>query len=367
LLIFFLIFNEPIFCYIFAAIMDSLIHHLENKQELSAREIETAAEFLLDNHAPAEKKAHLLEALAKKGETAAEITGFVETFLAHAVNPHIHLLDLEGPTIDLCGTGGDHLNLFNVSTTTMFIVAAAGAVVVKHGNRGITSKSGGADVLEALGVRLDLSTEEFRDCLENVGAGFLFAPAYHPAFKAVAEARKLLGQRKIRTIFNLIGPLLNPARPECQLVGVFSRDLCPVFADILQRLGRDSAWVVNGSTAEGQSVDEVSLMGSTRICKAGSYQDQEDEEISPTDFGLRIATVSELQGGDAQENALILENILSGKETGPKRDIVLLNAATALACCGLSDHIGDGLDIARAALDDGSALEKLRLLQKHAR
>ncbi len=347
--------------------MDSLIHHLENKQELSAREIETAAEFLLDKNAPAEKKAHLLEALAQKGETAAEITGFVETFLAHAVNPHIHLLDLAGPTIDLCGTGGDHLNLFNVSTTTMFIVAAAGAVVVKHGNRGITSKSGGADVLEALGVRLDLSTEEFRDCLENVGAGFLFAPAYHPAFKAVAEARKLLGQRKIRTIFNLIGPLLNPARPECQLVGVFSRDLCPVFADILQRLGRDSAWVVNGSTADGQSVDEVSLMGATRICKAGSYQDQEDEEISPTDFGLRIATVSELQGGDAQENALILENILSGKETGPKRDIVLLNAATALASCGLSDHIGDGLDIARATLDDGSALEKLRLLQKHAR
>jgi anthranilate phosphoribosyltransferase len=346
--------------------MDSLIHHLEGGQELSSREIEVAAEFLLDPSASAEKKAHLLEALASKGETPAEIAGFVETFLEHAVNPHIHLLDLHGPTLDMCGTGGDHLNLFNVSTTAMFMAAAAGAVVVKHGNRGITSKSGGADVLEALGVRLDLTTDEFRECLDKAGLGFLFAPAYHPAFKAVAEARKLLGQRKIRTIFNLIGPLLNPARPECQLTGVFSRDLCPVFADILQRLGRDSAWVVNGGTADGRSVDEVSLMGPTRICKSGNYQDLEDEEICPEDFGLVVASVDDLQGGDARENAVILENILSGKECGPKRDIVLLNAAAALACAGLSDHIGDGLDIARETIRDGSAMEKLRLLQKHS-
>lgn len=347
--------------------MDSLIHHLEAKQDLSPREIESAAEFLLDVTGSAEKKAHLLEALAAKGETPTEIAGFVETFLQHAVNPHIHLLDLEGPTLDLCGTGGDHLNLFNVSTTSMFIAAAAGAVVVKHGNRGITSKSGGADVLEALGVRLDLSADEFRDCLSNAGVGFLFAPMYHPAFKAVAEARKLLGQKKVRTIFNLIGPLMNPARPECQMVGVFQRDLCPVFAEILQRLGRDSVWAVNGRTQEGHSVDEVSLMGDTRICKAGNYQDQEDEEICPEDFGLRRAHVTDLQGGDAAENAIILENILSGKETGPKRDIVLLNAATALACAGLSDHIGDGIEIARETIKDGSALEKLRLLQKHSR
>ena len=346
--------------------MDSLIHHLEGGQELSTREIEVAAEFLLDPSASAEKKAHLLEALAAKGETPAEIARFVETFLEHAVNPHIHLLDLQGPTLDMCGTGGDHLNLFNVSTTAMFIAAAAGAVVVKHGNRGITSKSGGADVLEALGVRLDLTTDGFRECLDKAGLGFLFAPAYHPAFKEVAEARKLLGQRKIRTIFNLIGPLLNPARPECQLTGVFSRDLCPVFADILQRLGRDSAWVVNGGTADGRSVDEVSLMGPTRICKSGNYQDLEDEEICPEDFGLAVASVDDLQGGDARENAVILENILSGKECGPKRDIVLLNAAAALACAGLSDHIGDGLDIARETIRDGSALEKLRLLQKHS-
>jgi anthranilate phosphoribosyltransferase len=347
--------------------MDSLIHHLDAGQELSAREIEVAAEFLLDAHGSAEKKAQLLESLSRKGETPAEIAGFVETFLGHAVNPHVNLLELEGPTIDLCGTGGDQLNMFNVSTTTMFLVAAAGAVVVKHGNRGITSKSGGADVLEALGIRLDLSTEEFRHSLDNAQCGFLFAPAYHPAFKAVVEARKLLGQRKVRTIFNLIGPLLNPARPECQMVGVFSREYCPVFAEILQRLGRDRAWVVNGNTQDGKAVDEVSLMGSTRICKTGRLQDLEDEEISPEDFGLNVASVDQLQGGDAQENAVILEDILSGKETGPKRDIVLLNAGTALACCGLSDHIADGIEIARETIKNGSALNKLRLLQKFCR
>ena len=347
--------------------MDSLIHQLEAKQDLSPREIESAAEFLLDTSASSEKKAHLLEALATKGETPAEIAGFVETFLQRAVNPHIHLLEFEGPTLDLCGTGGDRLNLFNVSTTTMFIAAAAGAVVVKHGNRGITSKSGGADVLEALGVRLDLSTDDFRACVENAGVGFLFAPLYHPAFKAVIEARKILGEKKIRTIFNLIGPLLNPARPECQLVGVYDRGLCPVFAEILQRLGRDSAWAVHGSTLDGKAVDEVSLMGPTWICKAGAYQDLEDEEITPEDFGLSLASVEELQGGDARENAVILEAILSGKETGPKRDIVLLNAAAALACAGLADHIGDGIELARETIRDGSALEKLRLLQRHAR
>ena len=347
--------------------MDSLIHQLEARQDLSQREIESAAEFLLDTSASSQKKAHLLEALAAKGETPAEIAGFVETFLQHAVNPHVHLLDLDGPTLDLCGTGGDRLNLFNVSTTTMFIAAAAGAIVVKHGNRGITSKSGGADVLEALGVRLDLSTDEFRDCLDKAGVGFLFAPIYHPAFKAVIDARKILGEKKIRTIFNLIGPLLNPARPECQMVGVYDRQLCPVFAEILQRLGRDSAWAVHGSTLDGKAVDEVSLMGPTWICKAGAYQDLEDEEITPDDFGMPTAAVEELQGGDARENAIILEAILSGQKTGPKRDIVLLNAAAALACAGLADHIGDGIEVARETIRDGSALEKLRLLQKHAR
>lgn len=347
--------------------MDALIHHLEEKQDLTSREVEVAAALLLDPAAPDAKKERLLEALALKGETAGEIAGFVEAFLQHAVDPHLGLLELEGPTLDVCGTGGDQLDLFNVSTTAMFIAAAAGAVVVKHGNRGITSKSGGADVLEALGVRIDLSADEFRGCIEKAGLGFMFAPIYHPAFKAIVPVRKALAARGVKTIFNLIGPLLNPARPECQLVGVFSRDLCPAFGEILQRLGRESAWVVHGTTGDGRSVDEVSLMGSTRIFKSGSMQEMDDEEVRPRDFGLKHAEVAELQGGDAKANAIILEDILAGRETGPKRDMVLMNSGAALACAGLADNMGDGIEISREMITSGAALEKLRLLQKASR
>jgi anthranilate phosphoribosyltransferase len=347
--------------------MDALIHHLEDKRELSDREIPVAANLLLDPAVPDSKKARLLEALAAKGETSAEIAGFVETFLEHAVDPHVGLLDLDGPTLDVCGTGGDQLNLFNVSTTAMFIVAAAGAVVVKHGNRGITSKSGGADVLEALGIRIDLPPDGFRKCLEQAGVGFMFAPVYHPAFKAVAGVRKALAAKGVRTIFNLIGPLLNPARPQCQLVGVSSRELCPAFAEILQRLGRDSAWVVHGTTGDGRAVDEVSLMGSTRICKSGAYEDIADEEVRPRDFGLTHAEVEDLAGGDSKTNAAILEAVLSGRDTGPKRDMVLMNAGAALACAGLADSMGDGIEISREMILSGAATDRLNRLKKAAR
>ncbi len=346
--------------------MDALIHHLEQGQELSPREVEVAAQLLLDAAVADEKKGRLLEALSKKGETPAEIAAFVEAFLEHAVDPDVYSLELEGPTIDVCGTGGSKLDLFNFSTTAMFIVAAAGGVVVKHGNRGITSKSGGADVLEALGIRIDLPAEGFRKCIREAGVGFLFAPNYHPAFKAVAGVRKELAGRGVRTIFNLIGPLMNPSRPECQLVGVFSRELCPAFAEILQRLNRDSAWVVHGTTADGLPVDEVSVMGPTRICKAGAYQDLEDEEITPADFGMHRASTEELRGGGPKENAAILEAILSGKETGGRRDMVLMNSGAALACAGLADSMGDGIELSREVIASGAALDRLRRLQKAA-
>ena len=344
--------------------MDALIHHLEEQQELSPREVQVAASLLLDPAAPDEKKARLLEALARKGESPDEIAGFVEAFLEQAVDPHLGLLELDGPTLDVCGTGGDQLDLFNISTTAMFISAAAGAVVVKHGNRGITSKSGGADVLEALGICIDLPADKFRNCVETAGMGFMFAPLYHPAFKAVIGVRKTLAAKGVKTLFNLIGPLLNPARPQCQLIGVFSRELCPTFAEILQRLGRESVWAVHGTTSDGRSVDEISLMGSTRICKSGSLQDMDDEEIRPRDFGLKHAEIEELQGGDAKVNAEILEAILGGRETGPKRDMVLMNAGAALACAGLADNMGDGIEISREMITSGAALEKLRLLKK---
>jgi anthranilate phosphoribosyltransferase len=344
--------------------MDALIRHLSEKQDLTSHQVGVAADILLDSVVPDEKKERLLEALALKGETPGEIAGFVEAFLKQAVDPQIGLLDLAGPTLDVCGTGGDQLDLFNVSTTAMFIAAAAGAVVVKHGNRGITSKSGGADVLEALGIRIDLSADEFRKCVEQAGLGFMFAPIYHPAFKAVVSVRKSLASRGVKTIFNLIGPLLNPVRPECQLVGVFSRDLCPAFAEILQRLGRKNAWVVHGTTADGHSVDEISLMGATRICKSGVSGASIDQEVRPSDFGLNLAGVEDLQGGDSRVNAVILEAILSGRETGPKRDMVLMNAGAAIACAGLAATMSDGIEISREMISSGAAVESLRRLQK---
>lgn len=347
--------------------MNEILEELKAGNELAHRQVEGVALSLLDESFPDGEKAAVLEALSEKGATPSEIASFVEVFLEHAVDPHLGLIETEGPTLDLCGTGGDKLQLFNVSTTAMFVAAAAGAVVVKHGNRGITSKSGGADVLEALGIRIDLSPDEFRNCVEKAGLGFMFAPVYHPAFKAVVGVRKQLAERGVRTVFNLIGPLLNPVRPQCQLVGVFERELCPAFAEILQRLGRDSSWVVHGTTGDGRSVDEVSLMGSTRICKSGTYQEMNDEEVRPRDFDLHHAEVEDLRGGDAQENAEILTAILDGSETGPKRDMVLMNAGAAIACAGLSDDMGQGIEVAREMIASGAAMEKLRLLQDVAR
>lgn len=347
--------------------MDALIQHVENGTELSSREVDVAAEMLLDPEVCDDKKSRFLRALTRKGETPAEIAGFVEAFLERAVDPGVSEMDLDGPTIDVCGTGGDKLNMFNVSTTSMFVIAAGGAAVVKHGNRGITSKSGGADVLEALGINIEHSPEDFRKCLEHAGVGFLFAPNYHPAFKAVGPVRAKLAGQGVRTIFNLIGPLLNPARPECQLVGVCDPDLDSAYADILQRLGRDCAWVVHGSTAEGGPVDEISLLGSTRICKSGRYQSLVDEEVAPEDFGFTACAAEDLEGGDAGVNAAILTDILSGRETGPKREMVLLNAGAGLACAGLADSLGEAVSLAAELIDSGQAIERLHKLQEISR
>jgi len=327
--------------------MDALITKLESGEELNPKEIVAAAKFLLDATGDDEKKKDLLRALSAKGETPAEVAGFVEAFLSKAIDPGTEDLEIEGPTIDICGTGGDKLDLFNVSTTSMFVLAAGGATVLKHGNRGVTSKSGGADVLEALGIGLNPGLDVFHDCVEQAGVGFMYAPIFHPAFKEVADIRRELAVEGIRTIFNLIGPLLNPARPECQLVGVSDPALVPSFAEILQRLDRDSAWVVCGETEDGRPVDELSVMGNSLV----------------EDFGLDYATTDDLRGGDAEENADILTEILSGVREGHRRDMVLLNAGAGLACAGLADSLGDGIESARDIISSGEALERLKVMQ----
>lgn len=347
--------------------MDALIKSVQSGEELELGQIAAAAEFLLDESASVEQKVSFLKGLAAKGETPSEIAGFVECFLKRAIDSGTDGLTFDGPTIDVCGTGGDKLNLFNVSTTSMFVVAAGGATVVKHGNRGITSKSGGADVLEALGIRLDISPETFRKCLDEAGVGFLFAQMYHPAFKAVVPVRAELAKEGIRTIFNLVGPLLNPVRPQCQLIGVCDEKLGPVFSEILQKLGRESAWIVNGRTADGRPVDEMSLMGETQVFKSGSQLELTKESVKPSDFGLTVCEESELAGGEADENAKILVDILSGEERGPKREMVLLNAGAGLVCAGLVSDIAEGVSKVAELIDSGAALERLRKLQAVAR
>jgi anthranilate phosphoribosyltransferase len=325
--------------------------------------VRSMAAILLDASGDIQIKAELLRALSAKGETPAEIAAFVRAFLDHAVRPPLDPATLERPAIDICGTGGDKLNLFNVSTTSMFVLAACGVAVVKHGNRGITSKSGGADVLEALGIRIDLPPEQFAECVKRHGAAFMLAPQYHPAFAAVGPVRRLLAAEGTRTLFNIIGPLLNPLQPAYQLAGVFDPALPPTYAGILQSLGRTRAWAVHGTTADGQGMDEVSTLGPTRIVVAepdGIREESITLSASP-------ASLTDLQGGDAPQNAAILAGILDGSDRGPRRELVLANTAAALQVTGTASSWEEALALADEAVDSGKALAVLHALQQFGR
>ena len=342
--------------------MLELTELLESGNDLNQSQIAMAAEALLKEDDETVTKTEFLKALSAKGETPAEIAAFVEAFLGHAVDPGFRPKDCNGPTIDVCGTGGDKLDLFNISTASVFVLAGGGLTVLKHGNRGITSKSGGADVLEELGVPIDLPAPALRECVLENGAGFLFAPLYHPAFKAVVPVRKALAEEGIRTVFNLIGPLLNPVRPEHQLVGVFDSDFTSPFAEILGRLGRKKAWAVHGKGQGGEGLDELSLSGKTKVSEWNGT-DVTESEITPEELGLESCAISELKGGDPKENASILNSILDGTDCGPKRDIVALNAAAGFVICGSASNMTDGFEMALEVIKDGRALAKLNALR----
>jgi len=343
--------------------MKALIERLNAGMDLNAGDIGVAVALLLSDTTEDAEKVDFLIALHRKGETVDEIVYFVQQLINRAVDPLIEPKNLAGPMIDVCGTGGDGIDLFNVSTTIMFVLAAGGAVVVKHGNRSVTSRCGSADVLEALGAPFDLPPAHLRECVERLGLCFIFARQYHPAYRIIAEVRKRLARENIRTVFSLLGPLLNPTRPARQLIGVFSSRLTSVFADVLRRLGRERAWVVHGTTGAGGGMDDISTSGATILAEL-LHGKVISGVIDSRWLNIPPGALDDLRGGDAAENAAHLEGILSGEVKGAKRDLTLVNAAGGFVVAGLARDMSDGIELAREQIDSGRALEKLRGFQQ---
>jgi anthranilate phosphoribosyltransferase len=327
-----------------------VIKKVEARESLTRREAEAAMEELLSGRASDAQIVGLLAALRTKGETVDELVGFAVAMRRHAQPIFDSGRAPQGILVDTCGTGGDASGTFNVSTAAAFVVAGAGARVAKHGNRSISSKCGSADVLEALGVNLGAPAERAGAAIEQVGIGFLFAPAVHTAMRHAMAARRQLGGR---TVFNLLGPLTNPAGASAQVLGVFAVELSELLAQALAELGVQRAFVVHG--ADG--LDEISLSAETYVAEVhrGTVRSY---TVAPEDFGLRCAPLEALAGGDARTNAQIIRTILDGAP-GPHREIVLANAAAALVAAGRAGNFLEGVHLAAQAIDSGAARTKL--------
>jgi anthranilate phosphoribosyltransferase len=341
-------------------ILDALHRLANHRQSLSRDEARAVMTEVLTGQCTDAQIAALLVALHMKGETVEEIVGFAEAIRRAATPLILHadsVLDASGTgrdaLVDTCGTGGDTSGTFNISTATAFVVAGAGVRVAKHGNRSVTSRCGSADVMQALGVNIDLPPARLAACLEQVGIAFLFAPALHSAMKYVQPVRRDL---RLRTVFNLLGPLTNPARATCQVVGVYSPDLVEKLAEALSMLGLHRALVVHGS----DGLDEITISGPTRIgeVREGSVHTY---EVTPEEFGLERTPLDDISGGDAPLNASLIRDVLEGKKSA-RRDVVLLNAAAALVAAGRADHLRDAMPLAARAIDSGAAATKLQAL-----
>jgi anthranilate phosphoribosyltransferase len=337
--------------------MQTLFEAVSSGLEITGPLASQAVEWLADPAVDSAGKESFLEKLRAKGESARELADFARALISLALQPRIDPGDVAGPILDVCGTGGDKLELFNISTASMFVLAGGGASVVKHGNRAITSQCGGADVLEALGVRIELNPHDLRECVCRHGLGFVFAPAYHPAFAVIAPVRRNLAKRGIPTIFNLLGPLLNPVKPDHQLVGVFDAGLLDKYAEALRHLERRRAWVLNGSGA-----DELTLAGPSVVADVCAAQIKRFE-LDPLEIGLKRVPLEALRGGDRARNAAILVSILSGELRGAPADTVMLNSAAGFVVAGLCNSLSEGLSRARESIESGAAHQKLRALQ----
>ena len=341
---------------------------------LTDAQIARAVEWLVAEAVSVADKAAFLTALARKGETTAELTAFARELRARAIVPPLAPETRAGEFLDVCGTGGDRLNTFNISTTVALVVAAAGVTVAKHGNRAITSASGSADVLEALGLRIDRPPAEAAQLLRDHQFAFFFAQHYHPAFKHLGPARRLCAERGQRTIFNFLGPLLNPARPTAQVIGVPRPELCEPMAKVLQSLGVRRGMVVCGevpcsrfgvqSSVGPAFLDELSTLGETTIAEFYHDRGFAVSKLSPQDFPVLPATLTDLAGGDRTANAEIIRQLLGGREQGPKRDAVLLNAGAALFIAGRTKSLTEGWLLAADVLSQGAAAAKLAELSQ---
>ncbi|HHW08782.1 MAG TPA: anthranilate phosphoribosyltransferase [Firmicutes bacterium] len=323
------------------------------RKDLAEKEAEAAMNEVMEGRATPAQIAAFLTALKMKGETVDEITGFARVMRAkaHTIRPG------RGPLIDTCGTGGDGANTFNISTAAAFVVAGAGLPVAKHGNRAASSRCGSADLLEALGVRIDLTPAEVEGCIESTGLGFLFAPQFHQAMKHAAAPRRELG---IRTVFNVLGPLTNPAHAQLQLLGVYHASLTGLLAEVLGRLGVREAFVVHGL----DGVDEISISAPTRVAHLREGRVSEFV-ITPEDAGLmRLPDRRAIAGGDAAYNARLVLDVLKG-EKGPCRTAVTLNAAAALQLGGLADDLRQGVRLAEEVIDAGEAYQALCTLRQY--
>ncbi len=327
------------------------INTLVSGSSLSIEQSTAVMEEIMSGEATPAQIAAFVTALSIKGETVDEIAGLASVMRAKAVP-----VKATPPVVDTCGTGGDNLSSINISTAAAFVAAGAGLKVAKHGNRAMTSQCGSADVLEALGVKIDLNAEAVATCLEKVGIGFMFAPIFHPAMKHAAGPRREIG---IRTVFNILGPITNPARAGSQVIGVPSKELGEKIAAVLHRLGTKHSLVVHSL----DGMDELSISGKSVVWEVNEQGVLPPSEVEPADFGFKETKISEIRGGTPAENADIMRRVLNG-EKGAVRNVIALNAAAAIYAGDLASDIKDGLRLAEIAIDSGRAIEKLESLIK---
>lgn len=328
----------------FTYILEKLVHH----EDLTASEAENALAEIITGEIPDEQIASFLTAMRTKGETIDELTSFVRVMREAAISPDVDITN----AVDLCGTGGDNANTFNISTASMFVVAGAGVPVLKHGNRSVSSKSGSADVLEELGGVVMLEKEQVEEVYREIGLVFMFAPFFHPAMKHVMPARRNMG---IRTFFNILGPLLNPAGVKRQMVGAYSREVANKMARILANLDTEFAYTVNAH----DGLDEVSLCAQSEIFEMSGNMVKQSTTFDPRSLDFNWSDISELKGGDAEYNAGILRSIMDNKATEAQENVVLLNATFGIHASGKVDHLDEAKELAVDSLRSGKARKAL--------